>query len=100
MVNTALRRVGGDYAWAEAFVYPGTLGSALYNGRGLHVRDHPFAIPHDLIPARIALLYPRSLVADRRAGHHRGDHGAARFFHPALACRPNEKSLSSRPGRV
>src|ERR1700704_902118 len=100
MVNTALRRAGGDYAWAEAFVYPGTLGSALHNERCLHLRDPAFPIPHDFIPARLALLHSRSLVADHRAGHHRDDHGAARILDPALSRRPNEKSVSSGCGFI
>src|SRR4051794_6717354 len=97
MVNTPLRCAGGDYAWATAVVYSGTLGSALHNDWCLHFLHPACAIPDDFFPAHVALLQPGSLVADHRAGHHRDDHGAARFLDSALACRPNEKSLSSRP---
>src|ERR1700674_4739282 len=100
MVNTPLRRAGGDYARAKAFVYPGTMGSALHNERRLHLRDSAFAIPHDFIPPRLAFLYARNMVANRRAGCDRHAHGAACLLDPALARRPNEKSVSSRPGRL
>src|SRR3954471_2645188 len=95
MVNTALRRSGGNYAWATAVVCPGTLGSALHNERGLHFRHSALAIPDDFLPARLALFHAGSLVADRRAGYHRDDHGATRFLDSALARRCNEKSVSS-----
>src|ERR1051325_10102001 len=97
MVNTALRRSGGHYAWASAVVYSGTLGSALHNDWCLHFRNFAGAIPDDFFPADLDLLHPRSVVGDPRAGHHRDAHGAARFLDPALARWPNEKSLSSRP---
>ena len=41
-------------------------------------------IPHDLIPARLAFLHPRSLVANRGAGLDCDDHGAAGLLDPAL----------------
>src|SRR5437763_12474304 len=96
MVNTALRRAGSHHAWAKAFVYSGTLGSALHNERCLHFRHTPCAIPHDFIPARLAILYPRSLVADRRARPDGDAHGAARLLDPALDCRPDAKPVSAR----
>src|ERR1044071_46642 len=100
MVNTPLRRVGGHYAWATAVVYPGTLGSALHNEWCLHFGDHSRPIPDDLVPARFAFFHPRSVVANHRTGNHRDDHGATRFLDSALSRRPNEKSVSSRPGRL
>src|ERR1700738_272391 len=100
MVNTPLRRAGGDYAWAKAFVCAGKMGSPLHNERCLHLRHPAFPIPYDFIPARLALLHSRSLVADRRAGPDRDAHGAARVLVFALSRRPNEKSLSSGPGHL
>src|SRR4051812_49903127 len=100
MVNTPLRRAGGHYAWATAVVYSGTLGSALHNEWCLHLRDRACSIPDDLVPARLAFFYEGSLLANRRAGHHRHDDGAAGFLDSALSRRPDEESVSSRPGRV
>src|SRR2546423_10589823 len=100
MVNTALRRAGGHYAWATAVVYSGTLGGALHNEWCLHFGDHFRPIPHDLVPARLAFFQPRSVVANRRARPRRDADGAARFLDFALARRPDQKSLSSRRGRV
>src|SRR3954462_3395827 len=100
MVNTALCRAGGHYAWATAVVYQGTLGSALHNERGLHFRHRPRAIPDDFLPPRLAFFHPGSVVADHWAGHHRDDHGAAGFLDSALSGGPNEKPVSSRPRRL
>ena len=57
-VNTPLRRSGVHYAWPEAFVHPGTLGSALRNERAVHVRDSPLPISYDFFPARLTCLHP------------------------------------------
>src|ERR1043166_6857981 len=100
MVNTPLRRAGGHYAWPEAFVYSGTLGSALRNERSLHLRDSAFSISYDCFPARLACFHPRGLVANRRARSDCHDHGAAGLLDSAYACPGPPQSLCSRSGGV
>src|ERR1700730_5215733 len=100
MVNTPLRRAGGHYAWPEAFVYSGTLGSALHNERALHVRDSSLPISYDCFPARLACFYARGLVANRRAGRDRNADGAAGFLASPFARAAHGQSLSSGTGRL
>src|SRR3954462_8756977 len=97
MVNITLRSPGCDYARPEALVYPRTLGSALCHEWSLHFRHSAFAVPHDLLPAGIAVFYTGSVVADCRARRNRDADGAARIFDPALSRSPDQKSIPARP---
>src|ERR1043166_322458 len=99
MVNTALCRARGHYAWATAVVYQGAMGSALCNERFLHLRDYSRPIPDDFLPPRLAFFHPGSVVANHRPWNYRDDHGATGILDPALPRWPNEESLSSRPRR-
>src|SRR5438552_7785744 len=100
MVNTPLRRAGGHYAWPEAFVYSGTLGSSLHHERVLHICDSSRPISYDCVPARLAWLFARGLVANRRAGRDRNANGATGFLASAFARTAHRQSLSSGTRRV
>src|SRR6266480_1061775 len=100
MVNTPLRRAGGHYAWPEAFVYSGTLGSTLHHDRALHICDSSRPIPYDCFPARFACFFARSLVANRGPRRDRDANGATGFLAPAFARTAHRQSLSSGTRRV
>ena len=93
MVNTALRGARLDYAWFEALVHPGSMGSPLYFKRRMHVADSSGAISHDFVPARFVDFYTRSLVANWWAWPTRHADGAADFLDSSLVWTPEGLSL-------